>query len=639
MAYTISVCDTHRIPYPNAIVKAYKLGSGMETTDQIKFKHGKNGPEIGFEVKTNARGYFCDNNGDLYTNGVFVTEDAIIKVTMADGASTTWEVAADNDTTINDGILYGTKNKDTDELEPKWSANSADPYTLDYDHLLHKPRINEWMEVEQVVMMEQANDTIDVDKYCKTMTITCEDGVAPSELSDHTNAPWSLVDGVWTPSDSSKPNGAWSITLIADKDRVAQVICVRNWTPWRLAIKNVHDQVIAVLDPTASDMGKFVTLYGTTEPALPYHGTLDVEKLASAHQIVFGAGVQDNSATNPVLIDDYTPDTMLVKFDASYNYPGYPVGLYLKSGVSKARQIKLWLQNFATNKGLFLYDVGNSNAFVGIVANFTVVDLLVMPNGLVKLSEYVKTAGISLVLDGSANQTLPPEATFIVGSTDKYYYISTLDDNYTDKMIYGFVTNTSNSEVILTLNIGGNEHKFPLLPGVQNSFVLHKMGTQVCIIKPTAGTNANKYFQLTPMGEYSDDYYYKVSKTVATQDTICINVPYLMQLNGKGLLDYGASDENENLVFDVSDLISEGQTITLRMKVDAYSKYVGSTSKEPAIGFGTHDDNQMNVFYLTDRQPSAQNGMLIINRKNLVVQLTLSGGSYSAVVTVEDNQE
>lgn len=632
MAYTISVCDTHRIPYPNATVKAYKLGSAMQTTDQIKFKHGKNGPELGFEIKTNARGYFCDNNGDLYTNGVFVTEDAIIKVTMADGTSTTWEVAADNDTKINDGKLYGTRTKDSadDDLVVKWSANAAGDYTLDYDDLIHKPKINEWMEVEQVVMMEKPDDLIDVDKYCKTMTITCEEGVAP--------AGWSLVGGNWQVTDSSKPNAEWCITLRADKDRVAQVVCVRNWTPWRLAIKNVQGQIITVLDPTASDMGKFVTLYGTTEPTLPYHGTLDIEKLASAHPIVFGAGVLENTATNPIVIDDYTPDTMVVKFEAAYNFEGYPVKLFLKSGVSKSRVIRLWLQNFKTNKGLIICDVGNSNVVIGIIANFTVVDLIVSPDGLVKVSDYVKTQGTQLALDGTKNQTLPPDATFIVGSTDGNYYISTLDDNYTDKMIYGIVTNTSSSEITLTLNIGGNEYKLPLLPGVQNSFVLHKMGTQVCIIKPTAGTNANKYYQLTPMGEASNDYYYKVSKTVATQDTICINVPYLMQLNGQSLSAFGSSSENENLVFDVSDLISEGQTITLKMKVDSYSKYVGATSKEPAIGFGTQDTHQFNVFYLSDQTPVGA-GMLVINRKNLVVQLTLSGGNYSAVVTVEDNQE
>lgn len=636
MAYTISVCDTHRIPYPNAIVKAYKLGSGMETTDQIKFKHGKNGPELGFEIKTNARGYFCDNNGDLYTNGVFVTEDAIIKVTMADGTSTTWEVAADNDTTINDGILYGTKNKDTDELEPKWSANSADPYTLDYDHLLHKPKINEWMEVEQVVLMEQANDTIDVDKYCKTMTITCEDGIAPSNLSDGTNAPWTLVDGVWTPSDASKPNGEWSIKLIADKDRVAQVIGVRNWTPWRLAIKNVHDQIIAVLDPTASDMGKFVTLYGTTEPALPYHGTLDVEKLASVHQIVFGAGVQDNTATNPVLIDDYTPDTMLVKFEDSYNYPGYPVKLFLKSGVSKSRVIKLWLQNFKTNKGLLIYDAGNSNVFIGIVSNFTVVDLIVSPDGLVKVSDYVKTQGTQLTLDGTLNQTLPPEATFIVGSTDRDYYISTLDDNYTDKMIYGLVTNTSAYPKNLRLRINGNEVVLGLLPGVTNSFVVHKMGTQYCVIKPTSGTVGNKYFVLTATTHDSHDFYFKVSKTVNTQDTINVNIPFLMQMHGESWGYFGGSGEHDQLVFDLSDLVEVGQSVTIRFKVDAYTKSYDQSIKTVYIGFGIDDGNEsFNVIPLAE---SVQNDTLCVCRKTIVATVTRGATGYSATYGVEDTQ-
>lgn len=629
MAYTISVCDTHRIPYPNATVKAYKLGSAMQTTDQIKFKHGKNGPELGFEIKTNARGYFCDNNGDLYTNGVFVTEDAIIKVTMADGTSTTWEVAADNDTKINDGKLYGTRTKDSadDDLVVKWSANAAGDYTLDYDDLIHKPKINEWMEVEQVVMMEQANDSIDVDKYCKTMTITCEEGVAP--------AGWSLVGGNWQVSDSSKPNAEWCITLRADKDRVAQVVCVRNWTPWRLAIKNVHGQIIAVLDPTASDMGKFVTLYGTTEPTLPYHGTLDIEKLASSHPIVFGAGVLENTATNPVVIDDYTPDTMLVKFEAAYNYAGYPVKLFLKSGVSKSRVIKLWLQNFKTNKGLIICDAGNSNVVIGIIANFTVVDLIVSPDGLVKVSEYVQTQGTQLALDGSKNQTLPPEATFIVGSTDDNYYISTLDDNYTDKMIYGLVTNTSAYPKNLRLSIGGNEVVLGLLPGVTNSFVVHKMGTQYCVIKPTSGTVGNKYLVLTATTHDSHDFYYKVSKTVNTQDTININIPFLMQMHGESWGYFGGSGEHDQLVFDLSDLVEVGQSITLRFKVDAYTKSYDDSIKAVYIGFGTDGHEDFSVIPLAE---SVQNDTLCVCRKTIVATVTRGANGYSATYGVEDTQ-
>lgn len=630
MAYSISICDTHRLPYFNATLVAYKIG----TTAPIKFKHGKDGEPQYSDLKTNARGYICDTDGTILSRGVFVAEDALIKITLGDGTTTEWEVCADSDVSVNDGKLLGKKNKDSadDDLEEKWSSNSAENYTLDYDHLIHKPDINEWAEVEQVVTMDTPVDEIHVDKYAKSMTVQFDQICCPSSW-EWDGSDWKLKTGM-----SDKPNAEWSLKLIADPDRVAQVICIRNWTPWRLAIKNAQGQIIAVLDPTALDMGKFVTLYGITEPTLPYHGTLDIEKLASAHPIVFGAGVLENTATNPIVIDDYTPDTMVVKFEAAYNFEGYPVKLFLKSGVSKSRVIRLWLQNFKTNKGLIICDVGNSNMVIGIIANFTVVDLIVSPDGLVKVSDYVKTQGTQLALDGSKSQTLPPDATFIVGSTDGNYYISTLDDNYTDKMIYGIVANTSSREITLTLNVGGNEYKLPLLPGVQNSFVLHKMGTQVCIIKPTAGTNANKYYQLTPMGESSNDYYYKVSKTVATQDTICINVPYLMQLNGQGLADFGSSSENENLVFDVSDLISEGQTITLKMKVDSYCKYVGATSKEPAIGFGTRDTHQFNVFYLSD-QPPVGGGMLVINRKNLVVQLTLSGGNYSAVVTVEDNQE
>ena len=64
MAKTLSLCDTHRIPYPNATVTAYKLSDG---TTPLKFKVGKTGTPDRFEVKTNSRGYFCDTNGTIYS--------------------------------------------------------------------------------------------------------------------------------------------------------------------------------------------------------------------------------------------------------------------------------------------------------------------------------------------------------------------------------------------------------------------------------------------------------------------------------------------------------------------------------------------------------------------------------------------
>lgn len=633
MAYTISVCDTHRIPYPNATVKAYKLGSAMQTTDQIKFKHGKNGPELGFELKTNARGYFCDNNGDLYTNGVFVSEDAIVKVTMADGTSTTWEVSADNDTLINDGKLLAlrTRDSDPDDIEEKWSANSPENFILDYDYLVNKPRINAWMEVEQVVTMEQANDSVAVDKYTKSMTITAEDGVCPAN--------WGLVNGKWKPNDPSKPNGVWALTLTADSERVAQVICVRNWTPWRLALKNSEGKIIEVLDAFGGNhAGKFITLYGQTETLLPYHESIDIEKLAMEHVVEFTSGVQENSETNPLELTEYTPDLLCVKFASNYVGTG-PSKLCLKSAMNRARVIKLWLVNEKTSSGLVVEDCGNGNAVIGEIANNTIIELIVNPNGLAQVSDWIRMFGSTLVLDGSYNQNLPPEATFITGSTDNHHYISVYDDLYSEKMIYGSVTNTSSTTKNLRIQFGGagNEAVLPLVPNAVNRFVIHKQGTHYCIIEPTSGTVSNKYLVVADGVETGNDFYYKVSQTVSTQNTVCVNIPYLMQKAGKNWDDFGSTSESENLVFDISDLVAVGESVTIRFKVDAYTKSHSTSIHSTYIGFGTVDNKTFNVIPLCE---SVQNDTMCIGRKNIVASITCTAvGVYTATYTLEDTQE
>lgn len=492
MAYSISICDTHRLPYFNATLTAYKIG----TTTPIKFKHGKDGTPQYTDLKTNARGYICDTDGTILSRGVFVTEDALIKITLGDGTTTEWEVCADSDVSVNDGKLLGKKNKDSadDDLEEKWSANSKENYTLDYDHLIHKPDINEWAEVEQVVTMDTPVDKIDVDKYAKSMTVQFDQICCPSSWEwDGSN--WKLKTGM-----SDKPNAEWSLQLIANPDRVAQVICIRNWTPWRLAIKNTANEVIAVIDPFSgnSDKGEFVTLYGKTEPVLPYKGAPDKQMLGTTHNIRFTKTSAQNTALTPLVLNDYTPDMAVIEFDDEYQYT--PGALYVKSEVSKERKIRLLLNNKKTTRGLAVYDMtSGSQILVAVIANQAIVEFCVETYGIVVFSPPLGIIGpvVNLHL-GLDSHDLPVETTVANITIDDISGTLTLD-SYTSKIITLNFTNPHGKIVQQYVSCGGVTTSL-YVPSGNSSFVLAKDGTVVHVIKSPSSDG-----EIVPTSAYTED--------------------------------------------------------------------------------------------------------------------------------------
>lgn len=492
MAYSISICDTHRLPYFNATLTAYKIG----TTTHVKFKHGNDGTPQYTELQTNARGFICDTNGNILSRGIFVEEDALVKVTFRDGVTTEYEVCKDDDVSVNDGKLLGKKNKDSsdDDVEEKWSANSAQNYTLDYDHLIHKPAINEWAEVEQIVTMDSNTDQVDVDKFAKSMTIQFDQVCCPSSWEwDGSN--WKLKTGM-----SDKANGEWSLTLTASPDRVAQVLCIRNWTPWRLAIKNVSNQVIAVIDPYSgnADKGEIVTLYGKTEPTLPYQGSVDTQLVGTSHPIRFNATSAQNTSAAPLVINDYTPDIAVVEFLNEYQYT--PVALYVKSEVTKARKIRILLNNAKGNCGLPINDMtSGSLATIGVLANQSIVEFFVAPYGITPFSTSLKTSGpVASLHLGLDNPTLAPEtlvANIVIDDMSGTLYLDAL----TAKPVTLNFTNHHGKVVQQYLSCGGVITTISV-PNGNSTFVIIKSGTTVSVVKAPSSDG-----EVVPTSAYTQD--------------------------------------------------------------------------------------------------------------------------------------
>lgn len=182
MSY-ISINDTHRLPYENArSVTAKTVQSG--NTTPIKFKNGLNGQEIGYALKTNAKGYLCDNNGTLYTNGVFVDEDAYVTVVLVNGQSTCWIARKESEISVNDGKLLGKvvppdeqiPGKEYMQIGGEWrivlhSANDSENRTLAFDDLDNVPGMNEWRESEEVYRFDQNNLSYNIGEFAKTFVM------------------------------------------------------------------------------------------------------------------------------------------------------------------------------------------------------------------------------------------------------------------------------------------------------------------------------------------------------------------------------------------------------------------------------------------------------------------------------------
>ena len=186
---SIPASDTHKVDYKNGTLTAKRLG----TTIDIKFYDG-NDSDLGFSIRVNNKGYLCDTNGTLYTNGVFLREDAVVTYVGPSG-TTSWTVKGQSDTPVEDGKLL-----DVDG-NVVWSANSAGNYTLNYNDLINKPKINEWSESQQDVVVTSQGagewDTVTVDKYAKFMAVGATsapvDGVIKLKFTPEVANRWGQV--------------------------------------------------------------------------------------------------------------------------------------------------------------------------------------------------------------------------------------------------------------------------------------------------------------------------------------------------------------------------------------------------------------------------------------------------------------
>ena len=270
---SIPASDTHKVDYKNGTLTAKRLG----TTIDIKFFDG-NDNDLGFSVRVNNKGYLCDTNGTLYTNGVFLREDAVVTYVGPSG-TTSWTVKGQSDTPVEDGKLLDVNGNVV------WSANSSGNYTLNYNDLANKPSINEWSESQQdVIVTSQGSgewDTVTVDKFAKFMVVSAQ--TAPDD---------GIIRLKFTPEVANR----WG-----------QVIQVMNISNYPLQLKNASDDS----DITGVRAGEIVTVEYTSALKYLVGGVYTVQSLDSTSWDVVDGG-PNWIMVNPNHIAGWNPETTSV---------------------------------------------------------------------------------------------------------------------------------------------------------------------------------------------------------------------------------------------------------------------------------------------------------------------------------------
>lgn len=310
MAYKINIHDTHRTPYNNATITAMSAVPG--STDPVEF-FDFDGNSLGYEVKTNARGFLCDTNGALYTHGVFVGEDAVITVTLGDGNTTSWIVSKDNETTVNDAKLWN-----ADKSIELFSANAGHDKILSYYYLSDRPRINEWGRAEQTVEITAVTDSMSVAKLTTVIHL------------------WSQLD--YSDFDDDQVNDPvvqLTLTSTETLPSFGQRISVLNTCSFRVKLMNTDGTFITTVEPFSCR--QIAAISSSDGTSVSFRDEDASEGYAAISTIVY------NSPTQVLQIDDYTAGIVIIKEDPNVAQDA-PRLLNVSQDLSYNRKVVLWWQ-------------------------------------------------------------------------------------------------------------------------------------------------------------------------------------------------------------------------------------------------------------------------------------------------------
>lgn len=188
----IQVFDTHRLPYRNAVIRAFKLNSDNVTepaefynfTDYVKSDRDISKYAIGTEVYTNASGYICYGTDRQTVSCLGVNESVVVKVSLDGGLSwkIEWTLHGGDDTLTADDFgrlvyadgtvcfdplqLGDTVLRDfvtTDDIDPN---NRWEEDTIVVDTSSDSVTLTDWTRIV-VVQIAHSSDTLNVYGHCR----------------------------------------------------------------------------------------------------------------------------------------------------------------------------------------------------------------------------------------------------------------------------------------------------------------------------------------------------------------------------------------------------------------------------------------------------------------------------------------
>lgn len=647
MSNFLSIHDTHRLPYNNATVTAKTVQSG--DTTPIKFYSGQepDSEELGFEVFTNARGYLCDRSGNLYTDGVFVKEDAYITVTLGDGARTSWIVRSDSDTVVNNGKLLGKIVDDHSQWEEgreyaqfggHWrlvlhSANTASDTKLPLSDLADVPAINEWKECEQVTLIDLNSRNVTVEEYTKTLVLQW-DGTKPE-----------THDPVYVTVKTAVVNG---------RHRYAQHCLVYNQTDMRLTLVNESGTTIGSIAPTGSmNIGLFFLVDANTGEWIADDNLEDWDFGLDASNS--GPTVEISGAPvggfYTVELNDRTPNVLRI-VAKELNFSGiqpYPREIPIKlvgNNLTKARIIRLWFQNISAGDGASLpavfYETG-ANIQACILYPSTFCELFVVAgsftiyNAPLALDNDVKVEPTTTTVstNGTAQIAVPRKCDLVA------------------------ITNNTNGGVSELLFTTQDLHttRFNVQNNSSEPLWFKLMNEQDQVVQLWAVCPANDVCTFTVCN--SEGILYAVSETKtyptaagAAGGTANFNVSYgnmrglattlvlnIAVLNTKFSLNVGEYNDNHAsfLYIDAPALAGVGQAVQFQVQVEAFITKDGS-QPHSELFVGTRDGGNMgiNLHYV---QPSMNsNEFFFIFPMTYTYSMLRTGTGAPTTITLVDRE-
>lgn len=351
-----SLQPTHRLPFFNAKITAKQIESS--TTPVEFFDHA--GHVLGLELKTNAKGFICNDDGTLYTDGVFVHEDAIVTAEFMDGMSTSWVVSGENEITTFDGKLYGRPLKEGEVAEyidlgdgikrkVLFSANRANAMQLNFYDLAGVPSFSKWTDDQQIEKINFSDGSLKVEVGVQTKTIVLlqEDGSVPPTLPEF-----------------------FTLELIATLDsdnhtRFGRNFTITNLTQSRIVIKsNRAGTDYTVCGVNGYSSAEIVEIYPDARPNEVLGGeALFISADNSLNEFTGESGSDIEFGTLAIELNDGTPDILRIVGDNDeYNTDR---NIRVSAKCSRLRRITISREDSILRSLVIQYD--NTDSVIGIL--------------------------------------------------------------------------------------------------------------------------------------------------------------------------------------------------------------------------------------------------------------------------------